>query len=234
MDTSAADIDGARRDAEPPGTERLAGPVQADVAERPDVAPGAAQADGGAPVAGQAGSDIRPPRPLTAPAWLGLAAVALPLVVALAALHGPHWFPVLDHAEFELRLRDVGTRHTPLVGTVGRLYGYGQQGNHPGPLGFYLLAPVYRLVGASPWAMQVAMAADYVAAAALALWIVARRGGPRLVLAFGAVAVLVVQGLGADTVANPWNPYVAVAWWLAFVVAVWSAVDGDAPLLPVA
>lgn len=162
-----------------------------------------------------------------------LVAVALPLIVALVALHQRRWYPVVDFAQFEMRLRDVGTARTPLVGTVGRLYGYGQRGNHPGPLDFYLLAPVYRAAGASPWAMQVAMAVNYVTTGALALWIVGRRGGTRLVLAFGAVLVLVVQGFGAATVATPWNPYVAVPWWLVLLVGTWSAVEGDAPVLPV-
>ena len=49
--------------------------------------------------------------------WGGLfALVALPLVVAAVALRRPPWYPALDMAMTELRLRDVGTRHTPLIG----------------------------------------------------------------------------------------------------------------------
>ena len=81
----------------------------------------------------------------------GLAAlVGLPLIVATMALRRPHWYPVLDLAMTEMRLRDVGTRHTPLIGLPGRIGpSLAEQGSHPGPLSFYLLAPLYRLFGSS-------------------------------------------------------------------------------------
>ena len=40
--------------------------------------------------------------------------------------------PLLDLAQTELRVRDVGGSHTPLVGLAGRIQAYGQQGSHPG------------------------------------------------------------------------------------------------------
>ena len=51
------------------------------------------------------------------------------------------WYPVLDLAMTEFRVRDVGTSHTPLIGLPGRIGEYPDQGSHPGPLSFYLLAP---------------------------------------------------------------------------------------------
>ena len=96
-------------------------------------------------------------RGLVARPWLLiavlLAIVALPLVVAVIALHGAHWFPVLDLAMTEVRVRDVGTAHTPLIGLPGRIGTLAQQGSHPGPLSFYCaraLLPAVRveLVGA--------------------------------------------------------------------------------------
>ena len=72
----------------------------------------------------------------------GLLVLGLPLVVAAGALRRPHWYPVLDLAMTELRVRDVGTRYTPLIGLPGRIgTTLAEQGSHPGPLSFYLLAP---------------------------------------------------------------------------------------------
>ncbi len=64
------------------------------------------------------------PRPRRAGATAGSLAVlagalALPLLVAAVAVRRPTWFPVLDLAMTELRLRDVGTSHTPLIGLPG-------------------------------------------------------------------------------------------------------------------
>ena len=84
----------------------------------------------GAPVAPEAAS-TRGRRALLV---LGLTAVvALPLFVALGALRTPRWSPLLDLAMTEMRVRDVGTRHTPLVGLLGRLSSDGEQGSHLGP-----------------------------------------------------------------------------------------------------
>ena len=35
----------------------------------------------------------------------------LPLAVALGVLHSPRWYPLLDLAQTELRVRDVGNGH---------------------------------------------------------------------------------------------------------------------------
>ena len=45
--------------------------------------------------------------------------VGLPLIVAAIALRGERWYPVLDLAMTEFRVRDVGTSHTPLIGLPG-------------------------------------------------------------------------------------------------------------------
>ncbi len=54
-------------------------------------------------------------RPLLIGAGL-LALLALPLIVALAVLAQKRWYPILDLAMTELRVRDVGTSHPPLIG----------------------------------------------------------------------------------------------------------------------
>jgi hypothetical protein len=168
--------------------------------------------------------------------WGGLfALVALPLLVATVALRRPPWYPALDFAMTELRLRDVGTRHTPLIGLPGRIGPrLEEQGSHPGPLSFYLLAPVYRLFGSSGWAMQVGAVALNLAALGSALAIAVRRGGARLGLGVAAMLVLLVAGYGPAMLTQPWNPYLPLLWWVVLLLAVWAVICGDVAMLPLA
>lgn len=162
-------------------------------------------------------------------------ALALPLLVAAATLRRPQWYPVLDLAMTELRLRDVGTSHTPLIGLPGRIGpSLAEQGSHPGPLSFYLLAPFYRAFGSSAWAMQLATIVVNLAAIGTALAVAARRGGSRLVLAVGAVLALLTAGYGLTVLTQPWNPYLPLLWWIVLLLAVWSVLCDDVAMLPVA
>jgi hypothetical protein len=200
--------------------------------------PGAAVSDLPAPEeAGEAGHRERPDRRMTPAkvAALMLAIVGLPFVVAAVTLRRPPWYPVLDLAMTELRLRDVGTSHTPLIGLPGRIGpSLAEQGSHPGPLSFYLLAPLYRLFGSSAWAMQVGTAVLDLVALGAALAIGARRGGSRLVVAVAALLTLLVAGYGLVVLSQPWNPYLPLLWWVVFLLAVWSVACDDLAMLPIA
>src|SRR5215467_6564700 len=92
-------------------------------------------------------------------AWLVVAVGAvltIPLVVALVVLHSPRWFPTLDMAETELRIRDVWSSNPPLIGLAGRIGPFGADGgSHPGPLSFYVLWPIWRLFGGESYGMFV-------------------------------------------------------------------------------
>jgi hypothetical protein len=170
-------------------------------------------------------------------AWLVLAVLALatPLVVALVVQHEPRWYPTGDSAQIELRVRDVFSAHPPQLGLGGRIGGPGEaQGSHPGPLAFYLMAPLHRLLGDTAWALQVATAFVHVAALATALWLVRRRGGALLFLGATAALGLVVAACTAELLTVPWNPYLPLLWLPAFVLAVWSVTDDDLVALPVA
>ena len=83
-----------------------------------------------------------------------LAVLAFPLIVALVELRRPHWYPLLDMAQTEIRVRDVATGHPPLIGLAGRIGPFGPNGgSHPGPLSFYALWPVWRLFGGSSYGL---------------------------------------------------------------------------------
>ncbi len=162
-----------------------------------------------------------------------LAVLSLPLVVALVGLRRHPWTPVLDLAMTELRVRDVGGRHTPLIGLPGRIGTLAQQGSHPGPVSFYALAPTYRLLGSSAWALQVGTVVIHAVAMGLALFIANRRGGVRLVLTLSAFLAVLTSGLGGGVLTEPWNPYLPLLWWVVVLLSVWSVLDGDVALFPV-
>ena len=162
------------------------------------------------------------------------ALLVLPLFVAVIGFHKPTWTPVLDLAQTELRVRDVGTSHTPLIGLPGRILYEGHQGSHPGPLSFYALAPVYRVFGSTAFALQMATLVLNAAAVVVALLLARRRGGPALVLGVAAAVAVLITGFGVTTLTEPWNPYLPLLWWLVVLLAVWSVVSGDIAMLPVA
>ena len=158
----------------------------------------------------------------------------VPLVVAAIALRRPTWFPVLDHAMAELRVRDVFTSHTPLIGLPGRIGDFPEQGSHPGPLSFYALWPTYRVFGSTAWGLQVGALLLNAVAAGLSLWLAFRRGGMRLAAAVTALVAVLMAGYGIATLAEPWNPYLPLLWWVVVLLAVWSVLAGDVKALPLA
>jgi hypothetical protein len=160
--------------------------------------------------------------------------LAVPMIVALVVLRHPRWYPLLDMAWTEMRLRDVWSSHPPLLGLAGRIGPFGHQGSHPGPLSFYVLWPFYELFGARAWAMEAASVATHVLGIGVLLWIANRRGGLGLVLGVAAALAVLLRAFGAVLLTQAWNPYLPVIWWLVFLLAVWSILCGDLLLLPVA
>jgi hypothetical protein len=178
-----------------------------------------------------------PSRGRTALLVVGLVAVAggVPLAMALGVLHQPRWYPLLDLAQTELRVRDVGTGDSPLVGLAGRINGDdGLQGSHPGPLSFWSLAPFYTLFGRTAWALQAAAASLNLLAMGVAVWIAQRRGGPYAALGATVVLAVLMRAYAADWLTEAWNPYMPMLWWVVFLLAVWSVLCDDLALLPVA
>jgi hypothetical protein len=164
-------------------------------------------------------------------AVVGALALGMPLVVALVALTERPWHPVLDLAMTELRVRDAFGRHTPLIGLPGRIGEYPDQGSHPGPLSFYLVAVTYRALGSSAWAMEVGTVVIHVGAMATTLWLACRRLGWAGLAAAAALLAIVVHGYGQVTLVQPWNPYLPLVAWVLVLVAAWCAVAGDAVAL---
>jgi hypothetical protein len=169
--------------------------------------------------------------------WIAVlgAVFVIPFVIALVVLHQPRWYPVLDMAETELRVRDVASSHPPLIGLAGRIGPFGPNGgSHPGPLSFYALWPVYALFGQSSYGLHVSTVVLDLIAIGLSLWMAFRRGGWWLVFGMAGTLALLLHAYGAFLLTLPWNPYLPVLWWFVFLLAVWSVFLDDFAMLPVA
>ena len=162
------------------------------------------------------------------------AVVALPIVIATISVRSPRWYPLVDLAQIEMRVRDVGFQHPPLVGMGGRIFGLAVQGSHPGPVSFYLLAPVYRLFGSSSWALVVSDSVINIAVIAATLWAAHRRMGLRGALLVAAGLAFVMRVYGTALLVYPWNPWMPILFWFLFLVCAWGVLCGDLVLLPVA
>src|SRR3954451_3467978 len=88
-----------------------------------------------------------------------LAAIAVPLVVALVSVSRETWYPTRAMAQAELHVSGF-FRHPPLVGAAGRIgtmftpYG---QGSHPGPALWVALLPTYLRTGRSSLGIELGM-----------------------------------------------------------------------------
>ncbi|MFZ4811713.1 MAG: hypothetical protein ACOYL9_10245 [Ilumatobacteraceae bacterium] len=166
-------------------------------------------------------------QPLRRVQWVTWAIFVVPFLVAAVVLWTRHYHPVLDLAMTEFRVRDVGGRHSPLIGLPGRIGIFPDQGSHPGPLSFYLLAPTYRLLGASAWGLLVGMIVLNLVALGVVLWLAGRRGGVAMVLAVAALLAVLVRGYGFEVVTQPWNPYLPILLFLVVLLAVWGVLLDD-------
>lgn len=162
-----------------------------------------------------------------------LALLAIPFIAAIAGQRNALWFPVLDLAMTELRVKDVFTGDTPLIGLPGRIGGFPDQGSHPGPLSFYALAPFYRLFGSTAWALQAAAGTLNFVACALALWIAHRWGGPRLVATIALLLAVLIRGYGVEVFLEPWNPLLPLLWFVVLLLAVSVVLGRDVKMLPI-
>jgi hypothetical protein len=160
-----------------------------------------------------------------APLLIAAALLVLPVVVAVISLVGYHWHPVSDLALEALRVKDVGGRHTPLVGVQSRFGWF-----HPGPLMFWLFAPFDRLFGET----GLLVGAAFFNAAALvgALSVGWRRGGLPLLALVAVTAALLSHAIGPAVLIEPWNPWVPVLPFLLYVLLAWSVAEQDWAALP--
>ena len=158
--------------------------------------------------------------------WIAVVLVAAPFLVAALSVFGMHWNPAGDQAIEIMRIRDVGTAHTPLLGQWSR-WGWA----HPGPLTFWLLAPFWRVAGNDGVLLGTALLN---LAAAVGIVLVAARIAPAAAVLAGAVTAVLAHGVGLDFLVYLWNPWAAFFPFVLFLVLVWVVVAGRAGWLALA
>lgn len=126
-----------------------------------------------------------------------------------------------DLAVVETRLRDLWSGSMILDGPLSTGF------NHPGPLYFYVLAPLYGITGGHPWSMIVTGLLVHVGAVLWSVWLAWRRGGA--VLGLLVVALVSLTNLAATErlFLDPWNPHLALGFFLVCVLQLWSVMVGD-------
>ena len=151
-----------------------------------------------------------------------VALAAGPIVVAAASVMGQSWFPVGDWASLVFRTSQVGTADTPLIGAYST-----KGGAHPGPLHYWLGAPLYRLMGGDPRGLPLTAAAINVACVVALAALAWRRGRGALLLVVTALAAVAVHGFAAERMVDLWNPYPPLLPFLVGALLVWMAALGD-------
>jgi hypothetical protein len=167
--------------------------------------------------------------------WWSAALVVLVLGVAV---QGPialasGWIPSGDNGFWAVMARSVFSADPPLLGSSssGGLT-TGTDFHHPGPLGFYLLAPFVGLLGGVGLALGAAIInAASVGAAAVAVDRHVGRWAGWSVVVGGA---LLAFTMGSELLVDPWNPHLATLplWcacacaWAVLYGGVWWAVPG--------
>ncbi|HEX6311776.1 MAG TPA: hypothetical protein VF152_09125 [Acidimicrobiia bacterium] len=159
-----------------------------------------------------------------------VAVTLLPLLVGLGVVLARGEFAIHgDDALVELRVRDVGSRDTPLVGSYQR-FGW----NQPGPLLLYMLTVPYRLLGSDFAALQAgALLVNALAIVGIAV-VAYRRGGVVLALWSLALVTVLVHALGADRIADPWEPRVLILPFAFLLFLAFDAASGHPWTLPLA
>lgn len=156
-------------------------------------------------------------------AALPFVAVAAGLIVAV----GGDYHPAGDLAMTEMHTRDIG-HHEVLVGLHSRW-----NWSHPGPLQFYVSAPIYRLSGSAAIGMLLAGLAVNLAAVLGSLVIARRRGGTALVLCTLLGCLLVERTLGPGFLADDYNLTLTVFPFVLLAFVAWSIWAGESWAIPV-
>jgi hypothetical protein len=159
-------------------------------------------------------------------ALVALAAGAI--VVSAVAVTARAMPPIVTSSDLAITelYTELATRGELLVGPYSR-FGW----HHPGPVYFYLLAPLYAAGGHQAAALFAGAVAINLAAIFMLVWVVSRaERGPLLALL--AIACLVIAWRVPRLLASPWTAHVPVLASLMFVVVCGAVVGGRYRMLP--
>jgi hypothetical protein len=161
--------------------------------------------------------------------WLPLAAliaaVVLPIVLAVLDAARADWVPTADAATIVTRSYDMWSAHRPLVGQYSLAGGEGaQQVFSPGPFLYLVLAPAARFGPA--WTLPLTMGVLAGASFAIALHAARRIGGWWFAVIVAVGLVGTVRASGAFTFVEVWNPWAGLAPFAALVMVCWLVALG--------
>ena len=156
---------------------------------------------------------------------LGLVVAVALLLMPLAARSAVDSPSISDVAVIESYTRMAAEGHL-LLGAYSRF-----QWHHPGPLGFYLLAPFYVGSGAKNAGLNAGAGAVNIACIAFVMAVLVRRR-PALATIVGAGLALLAWR-AADSMVSPWNPHMTVLPLVAVIVGAADVMAGAAFSLPV-
>ncbi|MDE9364613.1 hypothetical protein PZ938_03265 [Luteipulveratus sp. YIM 133132] len=157
---------------------------------------------------------------------LALVAV-VPLVLWTVLLLGRGWTPQGDEALLAIRVHDVFSAHPPLTGMRSTSSSTAPDvwAHHPGPLQFYLLAPLYALTGWWPGALLIGsllLVGGFVLVAVVG----AHRAGGRAGAVVVALVALATARVGGQQLVLPLNIWPPILGLLAVLVLAWLLVLG--------
>ena len=156
-----------------------------------------------------------------------IAAVGAAAIAAIAMARAARVvFPLADIAVLEIYTRHALAGHL-LVGPYSQ-FGF----HHPGPLYFYLLAPMYALSAERTAGMNAGAVVLAIASVATMAWIAARWAGS-VVSAAVLCSVTIYVWRVKDLIASAWNPNVVILPTFALVVACAALACGHAAALPI-
>ena len=171
------------------------------------------------------------PEPIGHVTWLLIAITLVPIVVAivriLTGIDG-NFHAVADNGLNELLVRDLG-KHPILLGPYSR-----DGWSHPGPLFYYLSWLPYRLFGSNSAAMLIDALLINGVAVGVMIAIAKRWGGLALAVPVAIACGAVMVNLPGNFLEDPWNPFITVLPFGAFLMAAWATVCGDRWAFPVA
>jgi len=161
-----------------------------------------------------------------------LVAVNLPVVVATVRALLDGWQPVGDNGVLLVRARDVGTSHTPLLGSwTSASMVLDVDFNNPGPLYFDAVAPAIKLLG--PWVgLAVGVMLLNMAASSLAVVVARRLCGAESMVAVAIVVVGLQFAMGSALLFDVWQPNALVLPFFAFLVVITVLATGDLAMAP--
>ena len=160
------------------------------------------------------------------PALAALAIGALVLVVLVVATRALP--PIVTNSDLAIAevYTELASRGQLIAGPYSR-FGW----NHPGPMFFYIVAPVYAAADQNASALFVAALAINLAAILAIAWVVSRDGrGPLAV--FVTLACLLLAWRMPRLLASPWTAHVPVLSSLAFVTVCGAVAAGRYRMLP--